>query len=197
MHWRNTLFAIAIALIALGPFDKVTAADNTIQFEITGGIWQSGCGLISDVQTIDLGTYYVDQFRLPNQSSEPVKFTLKINDGCYFGKDLPTGILPNELPRARLVFEDISQGDGYTEYLDDALRTKSGIGVQVGFNSTTPLPFRNGSVAQMGIPEENYQGGTIGDPQYISFYAWMWSGPSPNPVAGNVEAAMTVKLEYY
>lgn len=179
------------------PIAKVYGEDNSLEFTIIGGVWLSGCGLSSDVQTVDLGTYYIDQFNSPNQTSQPVRFTLKINDGCYFGNDIGTGIMPNELARARLVFEDISQGDGYGEYIDDALRTKSGIGVQVGFSPNNALPFRNGIINQMGIPEENYTGGQIGEDQFISLYAWMWSGSNPNPVAGEVSASMVVKLEYY
>ena len=197
MCWKNKLFIFFLTFVSIFPLTEVYGEDNSMEFSIIGGVWLSGCGLDSDFKTIDLGTYHVNQFNLPNQVSQPVRFTLKINNGCYFGSDLPTGIIPNELARARLVFEDVSQGDEYGEYIDDALRTKSGIGVQVGFSQNDPLPFRSGKTNQIGIPEENYSGGQIGEDQFIFLYAWMWSGENPSPVAGDVSASMVVKLEYY
>lgn len=156
----------------------------------TGGVWRAGCGISAPQSIVELGTHPLEKFKTAGYNSNPVEFSLQIVGACYFGEQPGTGIIPDDIKRAKLYFEDASaQGT----YFEGALYTDRGIGVQIGFNPTEPIYFSGGRTQAVTVPDQFFDKNT----QIITMNAWLSAVDLLEPSAGQVSARMTVRLEYY
>lgn len=192
---------LALGLVTVFGLGSAAASDtHTVNF--TGRIYESGCQIDNDNQTVDLGAASASFLKTPTNPTSEKPFSIKIT-GCKLLSDSTSyeaGAIPLEL--VQLTFVDTkasATGPRDNKALTAVRATADTQSAQVGIHvkiNTTELTFDNGrtkaKLSDLGItPGESAEVGTT-----VPFTAWFQGINGKDPVAGNFKGQMTIGFEY-
>lgn len=192
-----------VTVFGLGSAVAQAAASDTHTVNFTGLIYESGCQIDNDNQTVDLGAASASFLKTPTNRTSEKNFNIKIT-GCKLLSDstrYEAGAIPLEL--VQLTFEDTkARATGprdnkaltavqATDQSVQATDQSAQVGIHVKIN-TTELTFDNGrtkaKLSDVGVD--------AGTGTTVPFTAWFQGIDGQDPVAGNFKGQMTIGFEY-
>lgn len=191
-----------VTVFGLGSAVAQAAASDTHTVNFTGLIYESGCQIDNDNQTVDLGAASASFLKTSTNKTSEKNFSIKIT-GCKLLNDstrYEAGAIPLEL--VQLTFEDTkasalgSRDEKALTAVQATADTQSAqVGIHVKINATE-LTFNSGrtkaKLSDVGItPGEDAETGTT-----VPFTAWFQGIDGQDPVAGNFKGQMTIGFEY-
>lgn len=195
-----------VTVFGLGSAVAQAAASDTHTVNFTGLIYESGCQIDNDNQTVDLGAASASFLKTSTNKTSEKNFSIKIT-GCKLLNDstrYEAGAIPLEL--VQLTFEDTKaratgprDNKALTAVQATADTQSAQVGIHVKINTaknTTELTFDRGrtkaKLSDVGItPGEDAETGTT-----VPFTAWFQGINGQDPVAGNFKGQMTIGFEY-
>lgn len=191
-----------VTVFGLGSAVAQAAASDTHTVNFTGLIYESGCQIDNDNQTVDLGAASASFLKTPTNKTSEKNFNIKIT-GCKLLSDSTSyeaGAIPLEL--VQLTFEDTkarATGPRDNKALTAVQATADTQSAQVGIHvkiNETELTFNTGrtkaKLSDVGITP----GGDAGAGTIVPFTAWFQGIDGQDPVAGNFKGQMTIGFEY-
>lgn len=187
-----------VTVFGLGSAVAQAAASDTHTVNFTGLIYESGCQIDNDNQTVDLGAASASFLKTPTNKTSKKNFNIKIT-GCKLLSDSTSyeaGAIPLEL--VQLTFEDTkarATGPRDNKALTAVQATADTQSAQVGIHvkiKETELTFNTGrtkaKLSDVGVD--------AGTGTTVPFTAWFQGIDGQDPVAGNFKGQMTIGFEY-
>lgn len=187
-----------VTVFGLGSAVAQAAASDTHTVNFTGLIYESGCQIDNDNQTVDLGAASASFLKTPTNKTSEKNFNIKIT-GCKLLSDSTSyeaGAIPLEL--VQLTFEDTkarATGPRDNKALTAVQATADTQSAQVGIHvkiNETELTFNTGrtkaKLSDVGVD--------AGTGTTVPFTAWFQGIDGQDPVAGNFKGQMTIGFEY-
>ena len=191
-----------VTVFGLGSAVAQAAASDTHTVDFTGLIYESGCQIDNDNQTVDLGAASASFLKTPTNTTSPKSFSIKIT-GCKLlsgSTSYEAGAIPLEL--VQLTFVDTkasASGSRDEEALTAVQATADTRSAQVGIHvkiNTTELTFNNGRTKAKLSDVHITPGVDAGAGTTVPFTAWFQGINGQDPVAGNFKGQMTIGFEY-
>lgn len=186
-----------VTVFGLGSAVAQAAASDTHTVNFTGLIYESGCQIDNDNQTVDLGAASASFLKTPTNKTSEKNFNIKIT-GCKLLSDSTSyeaGAIPLEL--VQLTFEDTkarATGPRDNKALTAVQATADTQSAQVGIHvkiNETELTFNTGrtkaKLSDVGVD--------AGTGTTVPFTAWFQGIDGQDPVAGNFKGQMTIGFE--
>lgn len=187
-----------VTVFGLGSAVAQAAASDTHTVNFTGLIYESGCQIDNDNQTVDLGAASASFLKTPTNKTSEKNFNIKIT-GCKLLSDSTSyeaSAIPLEL--VQLTFEDTkarATGPRDNKALTAVQATADTQSAQVGIHvkiNETELTFNTGrtkaKLSDVGVD--------AGTGTTVPFTAWFQGIDGQVPVAGNFKGQMTIGFEY-
>lgn len=187
-----------VTVFGLGSAVAQAAASDTHTVNFTGLIYESGCQIDNDNQTVDLGAASASFLKTPTNKTSAKNFNIKIT-GCKLLSDSTSyeaAAIPLEL--VQLTFEDTkarATGPRDNKALTAVQATADTQSAQVGIHvkiNETELTFNTGrtkaKLSDVGVD--------AGTGTTVPFTAWFQGINGQDPVAGNFKGQMTIGFEY-
>lgn len=187
-----------VTVFGLGSAVAQAVASDTHTVNFTGLIYESGCQIDNDNQTVDLGAASASFLKTPTNKTSVKNFNIKIT-GCKLLSDSTSyeaGAIPLEL--VQLTFEDTkarATGPRDNKALTAVQATADTQSAQVGIHvkiNETELTFNTGrtkaKLSDVGVD--------AGTGTTVPFTAWFQGIDGQDPVAGNFKGQMTIGFEY-
>lgn len=187
-----------VTVFGLGSAVAQAAASDTHTVNFTGLIYESGCQIDNDNQTVDLGAASASFLKTPTNKTSEKNFNIKIT-GCKLLSDSTSyeaSAIPLEL--VQLTFEDTkarATGPRDNKALTAVQATADTQSAQVGIHvkiNETELTFNTGrtkaKLSDVGVD--------AGTGTTVPFTAWFQGIDGQDPVAGNFKGQMTIGFEY-
>lgn len=191
-----------VTVFGLGSAVAQAAASDTHTVNFTGLIYESGCRIDNDNQTVDLGAASASFLKTPTNKTSEKNFNIKIT-GCKLLSDSTSyeaGAIPLEL--VQLTFEDTkasATGPGDNKPLTAVQATADTQSAQVGIHvkiNETELTFDSGRTKAKLSDVDITPGVDAGAGTIVPFTAWFQGIDGQDPVAGNFKGQMTIGFEY-
>lgn len=187
-----------VTVFGLGSAVAQAAASDTHTVNFTGLIYESGCQIDNDNQTVDLGAASASFLKTPTNKTSEKNFNIKIT-GCKLLRDSTSyeaGAIPLEL--VQLTFEDTKaratgprDNKALTAVQANADTQSAQVGIHVKINEAE-LTFNTGrtkaKLSDVGVD--------AGTGTTVPFTAWFQGIDGQDPVAGNFKGQMTIGFEY-
>ena len=187
-----------VTVFGLGSAVAQAAASNTHTVNFTGLIYESGCQIDNDNQTVDLGAASASFLKTSTKKTSEKNFNINIT-GCKLlssSTSYEAGAIPLEL--VQLTFEDTmasASGPRDNKALTAVQATAESQSAQVGIHvkiKETELIFNTGRTkAKLSAVGVDAGAGTI-----VPFTAWFQGINGQDPVAGKFKGQMTIGFEY-